>query len=84
MTQFSLPIAESEATQFSRVKRGKTSLGVTKGRTRTNLNQHPNTPISLKGGINSKRREKVTFPLPKVCLQQLHALFSPSSFPTRI
>jgi hypothetical protein len=54
------------------------------------LKPAPKHPSSLKGGINTRRREKVKYKeeregdLSKVCFQQLHAPFSPSSFPTKI
>jgi hypothetical protein len=45
----------------------------------------PKHPNSLRGGINTRRREKVTLPLPKAvynnCMFSCMFLFS-SSFPT--
>jgi hypothetical protein len=37
------------------------------------LKPAPKHPSSLREGINTRRREKVTLPLPKIYPQQLHA-----------
>ena len=52
--------------------RGKTSFWRDQNKDKNTFKPTPNTPPHLMGSINTRRREKVTLPLPKSYLQQLH------------
>jgi hypothetical protein len=46
-----------------------TSPKITKKRDKNNHDKHPNTPISIKRGINVEEEKEVTFPFPQNWLQ---------------
>jgi hypothetical protein len=68
---------DSAATQFLNCLkelggRGKIGFWRDQNKDKNTFKPTPNTPPHLMGSINTRRREKVTLPLPKSCLQQLH------------